>query len=167
MGNIHVRSPYFNVIRGFTHYIAGDLTYSWDNSGETHYPNLGFRFDSNKAKTFTLQSFRSIGAGGGSHLSIENFPSTCKPVVTTLIGEMDVYNVSSNVALMRLSSSALKTTEVSTMYLSQASDAINTQNKYLGRDVYNPVIGKFMKATGSAPTSTWVSLDGATTITPV
>lgn len=167
MHNIFVRSPYFNSIKGFTHYIIGDLTYSWDNSDDSHYPNLGFRFESTKAKTFTIQSFRSTGANGGSHLSIENFPSTCKPVITTLVGERDVYDVTSNVALMRLSSSALKTTEVSTMYLSQASDAINTQNKYLGRDVYNPVISKFMKATGSAPTSTWVSLDGATRITPV
>lgn len=166
MDNIHVRSPYFNVIRGFTHHILGDLIYSWDSSDQSHYPTLGFRFESTKAKTFTLQSFRSIGNGGGSHLSIENFPSTCKPVATALIGENDAYSVTSNVALIKLTNSALKTSEVSTTYLSQKSDAINTQNKYLGRDVYNPTIGKFMKATGSSATSTWVSYDGATTITP-
>lgn len=166
MDNVFVRSPYFNMIKGFAHHILGDLVYSWDNSGDTHYPTLGFRFISDKAKTFTLQSFRSSGANGGYHLSIENFPSTCKPVVTALIGENDVYNVTSNVVLIKLTNSALKTTEVSTVYLSQASDAINTQNKYLGRDVYNPTIGKFMKATGNIATSTWVSYDGATTITP-
>ena len=166
MDNVFVRSSYFNSIKGFTHHILGDLIYSWDNSDQSHYPTLGFRFESTKAKTFTLQSFRSIGNGGGSHLNIENFPSTCKPVITALIGENDAYSVTSNVALTKLTNSALKTAEVSTTYLSQASDAINTQNKYLGRDVYNPVIGKFMKATGSAPTSTWVSYDGATTITP-
>ena len=167
LDNIHVRSPYFNKVDGFSHHILGDLVYSWDNSDQLHYPILGFRFDSNKAKTFTLQSFRSVGAGGGSHLSLENFPSTCKPVVTALLGENDAYNVTSNVAITKLTNSALKTIEVSTTYLSQASDKINTQNKYLGRDVYNSTIGKFMKATGGNPTSAWVSLDGATTITPV
>ena len=52
--------------------------------------------------------------------------------------------------------------------LQAALDPVNAiENKWLGREVYNTTIGKFMKATGSTPTSTWVSTDGLTTITPV
>ena len=52
--------------------------------------------------------------------------------------------------------------------LQVASGYINDiSNKWLGREVYNTSISKFMKSTGSAPTSQWVSGDGVTTITPV
>lgn len=52
--------------------------------------------------------------------------------------------------------------------LQVASGYINDiSNKWLGREVYNTSISKFMKSTGSAPTSRWVSSDGVTTITPV
>ena len=87
-----------------------------------------------------------------------------------VMGELDEHKLQIadqiGVAIAKLTNSALKTAEVGTTNLSQASDDINTQNKYLGRDVYNPTIGKFMKATGSAQTSPWVSYDGATTIVP-
>lgn len=56
---------------------------------------------------------------------------------------------------------------VTTVTLQTASNPINAiANKWLGREVYNTSISKFMKATGSASTSTWVSTDGASTITP-
>ncbi|QYC50642.1 tailspike protein [Acinetobacter phage vB_Api_3043-K38] len=53
-----------------------------------------------------------------------------------------------------------------TAQLQSATDAINTSVKYLGREVWNSTLSKFMKATGSSPTSTWVSTDGGTTLTP-
>lgn len=166
MHNVFVRSPYFNFIRGFTHHVLGDLVYSWNNSGETHYPNLGFRFESTKAKTFSLQSFRSVGATSGYHLNFENFPVTCKPVIVSALDKGGAYHIRSNVPYLDLSESQARTAPATSVQLGQATYALNTQNKLLGRDVYNTTIGKFMKATGSSATSTWVSYDGATTITP-
>ena len=49
--------------------------------------------------------------------------------------------------------------------LQSASNAMNTA-KYLGKEVYNSTINKFMKSLGSTPTSSWLSLDGMQTITP-
>lgn len=167
MDNIYVRSPYFNLIKGFAHYVLGDLVYSWNNSGQTHYPNLGFRFNSDKAKTFTLQSFRTIGDGGGYHLSFENFPATCKPVIVSALDKDGAYNILSNVPYLHLADSQTRAAQATSTQLGQATYALNTQNKFLGRDVYNTTISKFMKASGSSATSTWVSYDGATTITPV
>lgn len=46
------------------------------------------------------------------------------------------------------------------------SNGINTNNKYLGKEVFNSTLSKFMKSTGSASNSTWISSDGQTTITP-
>lgn len=39
-------------------------------------------------------------------------------------------------------------------------------NKWLGREVFNSTINKFMKSVGSNEYSAWISTDGATTITP-
>lgn len=50
--------------------------------------------------------------------------------------------------------------------LSSAANSLNTVTKYLGKEVYNTTISKFMKATGAQSTSSWVSTDYATTITP-
>lgn len=51
--------------------------------------------------------------------------------------------------------------------LQAAAHAINSiYNKWLGREVFNTTVNKFMRARGSATTSIWVSEDGATTITP-
>lgn len=61
----------------------------------------------------------------------------------------------------------LRTQSTTTVNLNSTSNAINTANKYLGREVYNTTISKFMKATGSLATDNWVSLDGSTIITPV
>lgn len=49
----------------------------------------------------------------------------------------------------------------------KANDINSLSSKWLGREVYNTTIGKFMKATGRSSTSTWVSTDGASTLTPV
>lgn len=55
-----------------------------------------------------------------------------------------------------------------TTELQTASSIINrVANKWLGREVFNTTISKFMKARGSSTTAVWVSGDGATTITPV
>lgn len=60
------------------------------------------------------------------------------------------------------------TRSFTTAALSSSSNTVNSpERKWLGCEVYNTTIGKFMKATGSTPTSTWVSTDGLTTITPV
>lgn len=51
--------------------------------------------------------------------------------------------------------------------LGVAANPINSiYNKWLGREVFNTTVNKFMRARGSATTSIWVSEDGATTITP-
>ncbi|MDM1736651.1 hypothetical protein HX112_08845 [Acinetobacter towneri] len=60
------------------------------------------------------------------------------------------------------------TRSFTTADLSSASHSVNDYTrKWLGCEVYNTTIGKFMKATGRSSTSSWVSTDGATTITPV
>lgn len=48
----------------------------------------------------------------------------------------------------------------------KANDINSISSKWLGREVYNTTIGKFMRAKGNTTTSAWVSLDGTTTITP-
>lgn len=89
LDNVYVRSPYFNAIGGFAHYILGDLIYSWDNSNDEHYPNLGYRFISKNMKSFTLNSFRTIGARTGYHLSIEavNAADVKTAMINTLVDE--------------------------------------------------------------------------------
>lgn len=60
------------------------------------------------------------------------------------------------------------TRSFTTAELSSASHSVNMPvRKWLGCEVYNTTIGKFMKATGRSSTSSWVSTDGVTTITPV
>ena len=59
------------------------------------------------------------------------------------------------------------TRSFTTAELSSSSNTVNSfARKWLGCEVYNTSISKFMKSTGSAPTSRWVSSDGVTTITP-
>lgn len=59
------------------------------------------------------------------------------------------------------------TRSFTTAELSSASHSVNMPvRKWLGCEVYNTTIGKFMKATGRSSNSTWVSTDGLTTITP-
>lgn len=60
----------------------------------------------------------------------------------------------------------LRTQSTTTANLNNASHAINTTNKYLGREVYDTTTSKFMKATGLLSTDSWISTDGETTITP-
>lgn len=94
LDNIYVKSPYFNMIKGFAHYILGDLIYSWDNSITDHYPNLGYRFMSSNMKSFTLNSFKTIGTSGGYHISIEdaNAANVKTAMINTLVDEGSVYN---------------------------------------------------------------------------
>nr|CAH1066749.1 Uncharacterised protein [Acinetobacter phage MD-2021b] len=54
-----------------------------------------------------------------------------------------------------------------TSEIQSATSMINTfENKWLGREIYNTTISKFMRANGSGPTAQWVSSDGVNTITP-
>lgn len=94
LDNVYVRSPYFNATRGFAHYILGDLIYSWDTSDQSHHPNLGYRFISANMKSFTLNSFKSIGSGGGYHISIEdaNAANVKTAMINTLVDENNGYN---------------------------------------------------------------------------
>lgn len=50
--------------------------------------------------------------------------------------------------------------------LSSATTSFNTSNKRVGRPVLNTTDKKLYLATGDTPTSTWVSADGLTVITP-
>ncbi len=50
--------------------------------------------------------------------------------------------------------------------LGSAAAAVNTGDKYYGRQVLNTTTNKLFVAQGSTATSTWISVDGATTITP-
>ncbi|WP_180182911.1 hypothetical protein [Acinetobacter sp. YH01020] len=51
--------------------------------------------------------------------------------------------------------------------LQSAVHSVNTENKYIGKTVFNDVTGKFMMATGGTPTATWVATDNSASITPV
>ena len=94
MDNVKIRSPYFCTFKDFKHYILGDLVYNWDNSIGDHYPNLGFRFISPNMASFSLNTFRSIGAGGGYHISIEgaNAANVKTATINTLVDENGLYN---------------------------------------------------------------------------
>lgn len=93
LDNVQTNSPYFNAIQGFTHYILGDLVYKWDNSSDEHYPNMGYRFLSKNMKSFTLNSFRTIGALTGYHISIEdaNAANVKTAMINTLVDEGSSY----------------------------------------------------------------------------
>ncbi len=54
-----------------------------------------------------------------------------------------------------------------TAALGSATNAINTEWKYAGKQVVVLASGKIYTATGSTATSTWVVSDGSTAITPV
>lgn len=57
---------------------------------------------------------------------------------------------------------------LTTAQLSNKAHAINSiGSKWLGREVYNSTLQKFMKSKGTTTTSAWVSTDGQNTITPV
>lgn len=56
---------------------------------------------------------------------------------------------------------------LTTINLESATNIINTTGKFLGKEVFNTTVNKFMKATGTNAISPWVSSDGLTTITPV
>lgn len=95
MDNVKIRSSYFCAFEYFKHYILGDLVYDWDNSIGDHYPDLGFRFVSPNMTTFSLNTFRSIGAGGGNHISIEQATADKIKLATigTLFGYRTVYGL--------------------------------------------------------------------------
>lgn len=57
-------------------------------------------------------------------------------------------------------------TTVTTANLQSSTNAINAA-KFAGKEVYNITTGKKYYATGSAATSTWVSFDGSSIITPI
>ena len=65
------------------------------------------------------------------------------------------------------SSKAVNIESKTSAQLQAALDPVNSvESKWLGREVYNATIQKFMRARGSATTSAWISSDGANTITP-
>lgn len=172
LNEINLASQYASQIKGFTFINCGNLYYSWLTGDESQYPNLGFRFDATKARTFNLQSFTSVGRGGGTQISLEDINASLfkggfigkiasVAGIDAFIGlDTERYNIS------RIDSLSNRTVNSSTPDLTSKSSNINTYSKFLGRDVYNTTISKFMKATGSSATSTWVSYDGVTTITP-
>ena len=94
MDKVKIRSSYFCAFEDFKHYILGDLVYEWDNSVGDHYPNLGYRFKSPNMASFTLNSFRTIGSGGGYHISIEdaNAANVKTAMINTLVDENNGYN---------------------------------------------------------------------------
>ena len=58
-------------------------------------------------------------------------------------------------------------TTITTANLQSATNVINTIGKFAGRELYNTTTNKKYYATGGAATSSWVSFDGSSTITPV
>jgi hypothetical protein len=50
--------------------------------------------------------------------------------------------------------------------LASKTSSVNTINKYTGRQCYNTSTNKMFIAQGAVNTSTWISVDGATTVTP-
>ncbi|MGX9999640.1 hypothetical protein ACWB3S_06170 [Acinetobacter baumannii] len=176
MSNVSCKSAYSSIISGFEYINAGDISYNWIAGDESQYPQLGFRFDAKNAKSFVLNSFSSIGRGGGSQISLENIDSS--KFIGGYIGrimsineidafeDLDVnkYNIVI-VGRNNKTNIATRTIASTTADLQSMQSAINT-NKYLGKEVYNSTISKFMKSTGSEKISTWVATDGSTVITP-
>lgn len=176
MSNVTCKSAYSSIISGFEYINVGDISYNWIAGDDSQYPQLGFRFDAKNTKIFVLNSFSSIGRGGGSQISLENIDSS--KFVGGYIGrimsinqidafeDLDVnkYNLVI-VGRDNKTNIATRTIATTTADLQSMLSAINT-NKYLGKEIYNSTISKFMKSTGSEKNSTWVATDGSTVITP-
>ncbi|MDR7655036.1 phage tail protein [Acinetobacter junii] len=59
-----------------------------------------------------------------------------------------------------------RTVSTTASALNSITNAINTKNKYLGKEVFNSTTSQFMKAVGSNASDNWISLNGSSTITP-
>lgn len=174
MDAVDSATKYYNIIRGWAFFLIGDISYNWLTGDESQYPTLGFRFIGNNAKVFNLNSFTAAGRGGGSQISFEsiNIPTFKRGYIgnlTATSGAVDMFAGLNFDAygIVSLGNLQYRPPSVTTAQLQSAPDGINSSNKYVGRDVFNTTTGKFMRATGAASTSNWITTDGSLTITPV
>lgn len=68
--------------------------------------------------------------------------------------------------LQRIDAFMTEMVSVDSTALGDAANAINTTNKYSGRQIYNSTINKGMGATGATATDTWIAFDDSLIITP-
>ena len=173
LSGVKSSSKYWNAIRGFEFHNIGDIEYDWLEGDESQFPTLGYRFIGNNAKTFTLQSFTSIGRGGGSQISLESLdPLKFKGGYIGLLSSVGVVDMFANLdfnkfKIVMLKNLGQKTVQTNSANLISASDPLNIYNKFFGKEVFNLTTSKFMKAVGENPTSPWVYLDGTANIFPV
>lgn len=168
--NVHITSDFFNEWKGFIHFILGDLTLTRPNLNNDLYPNFGFIFNSINCETFSLNKFTLAGPSAAYALHFREMPTGLRCTILSCDGVGNHFNIANpaGVEINNLTYTVTGNTPgVVTTTLSNATSDINKYGKFRGKEIWDDTSNKFMKATGSNASSTWISLDGLVTVTPV